>query len=107
MPHGPGIVDQRRHRPQFLIHPQEQADDFVFIADIGPHADGLRAQCANLLQHFMGRRVVRQIINADFVTLPGSQQRRRCANATAATGDHDDFVHKYAFPIHGVNLRPE
>jgi len=83
-----------------FIDVKKQANDFFFVTDIGTHGNGLGTEGANLCQHLMGGGIIGQVVNANPITLPGSQQGSGSAYTAAAAGDHDDFIHKYVFPLH-------
>ncbi|MNL27591.1 hypothetical protein D3C87_1491900 [compost metagenome] len=97
MPHGAGIVHQCGDPAQLAVDPIEQRDHFVFDADIGAHRNGLRTQCADLLQHTERRLFIGLIVDADPIALSGGQQGCSGSNAAAAAGDDDDFFHA-SFP---------
>lgn len=73
--HGAGVVHQCGDPSRRLgIDPVKQRDHFIFDADIGTHGDGFSAQCADFIQHALGRLFISLIVDADPVTLFGGQQ---------------------------------
>ncbi|MCY1396771.1 hypothetical protein D9M71_117550 [compost metagenome] len=93
LPHGAGVVDQRRDPAQFGVDAVEQVHHFIFDADIGAHGNGLCTQFAHLLEHALGCLFVGLVVDADAVALAGGEQRGGGANAATGTGDDDDFFH--------------
>ncbi|MNL33519.1 hypothetical protein D3C87_1554350 [compost metagenome] len=97
MPHGAGVVHQRRDPAEFGVHSIEQRDHFVFDADIGANRYGLGTEGSNLLQHALRGLLIGQVVDADPITLFGGQQGGGGTDAATATSDDDDFIHA-SFP---------
>ncbi len=68
------------------------------LADVGIDADGLVAQCDDLLFERFGGVGVRDVVDDDVGTLLGERERDRLADAAVASGDDGDL----SFEVHVV-----
>ena len=93
VPDGAGVVHQSGHTAQFGVHAVEQPDHFILDAHIGAYRDRLGPHCAHLFEHRVCSFFVSLIIDADPIAPFSRQERCRGADASAPTGDDDDFVH--------------